>query len=151
MTVAAIAQGLVSGLAERIALRGNASPQVDDVAPPQGIGRLCQQRGADYRTDSGQGLQDGHVTLLFWLPRRWLLGIGGRRRELVEEPVELRLRRGELLVDHDEAFREQAHMYLGGARCGSIDGQRVLLQLALQRGAVEAPSGDRGTDPVAWD
>ena len=105
MTVAAIAQGLVSGLAERIALHGNASPQVDDVAqppvrgeaarddtalaglsgdrchaaqaaqrvivaPPQGVVRLCQQRGADYRTDSGQGSQDGHVTLLFCLSRR---------------------------------------------------------------------------------
>ncbi len=174
MTVAAIAQGLVSGLAERIALRGNASPQVDDVAqppvrgeaarddtalaglsgdrchaaqaaprvivaPPQGVVRLCQQRGADYRTDSGQGSQDGHVTLLFWLPRRWLLGIALRRAELVEERVELRARLGELLVDHDEAFREQPHVHLCDARRGRIDGQRALLQLAFQRGAVEAP------------
>ena len=112
------------------------------VSPAQGVVRLREQRGGDYRTDSGQGSQDGHVALFLLLPRRRLpagAGFGIRVAEPAEERLELRLRPGDLVVEHGEPLREQAHVRLRGAHRGRVDVQRALRQPVLQGGAVEAP------------
>jgi hypothetical protein len=69
------------------------------VSPAQGFPSLCEQRGEDDSSDSGQGSEDRRVMLLHWLPRLALLAAGAAapsRPAAAASSLVIRLRLGML-------------------------------------------------------
>ena len=104
------------------------------ISSTQGLPRLGEQRGEDDPSDSRQGPQDRHVTLLRALPRFGFLGAG----QLAAEDVELAVRRLDLLVHELQPHRHGTDMSSGRLGRAASDRERRLPQQAQRRVGVDA-------------